>query len=578
MARIQARESGERLRRWSGWGGVCFGALLLAGLTLPLGGCGTAELDTLEIAPTSQSVAVGATAQFTASGVIGHGSHPSSTQDVTDEVAWSSSNTAVATISSAGVASGVSAGTVTITATINGFTGVLTATATLTVSSSGSGINTASGTITSLSISPSAQSVSAPGDTFPFTAIGTNSTGSTFNLSSEVAWSSSNTQIATIGASTGLATAIGQGTATITALYTSNGSTLTSTATFTVTAGTTEEFTALSILPTSQSVSAVGSQTGQFIAIATSGTTGLEENVTDSPVITWISSIPTIATVSADGVATGVSPGTTDIIAELTNPDNSVVVASATVTVTLTPVPEPLLSLSIIPSSITVDNLQDTGQFLAIGTFSTNPTVQDVTNSPQTTWISAFPDVFPVDNSNGTGTGTTGGIVTAYGSGSATIIAEYTDPTTGSIQTATATFNCPEALPNPNGDPPTPGTCVPGTQAPALTATITVYNEGLNTTGWLVTGPSATGTPDVIHCGPGWTVNGGAGGSVCSAAYPIGTTITLAAPAETGVNFGGWSSSCTTISPNPSTEAGPNTCTFTLDASNPNVTIGAIFN
>ena len=573
MATMERRESGEKLSKLCRLSGVSFAALLLAGLTLPLGGCGATEVDSIQIAPASQSVAVGSTTQFTATGTIGHGSHPSSSEIVTDQVTWTSSNTAVATIDSSGMATGVAVGNATITATMNGFTGAITATASLSVTSSGSGIN-ATGSFVSLSIIPGAQSVGTPGETAQFIAIGTTSSGATVNLSNQVDWSSSSAQIATVVFNTGLATAIGEGTATITALYTSNGVTLTATATFTVVAGSTEEFTAVTVIPGSQSVSASG-QTGQFIALATSGATGLEENVTNSPQITWISSIPTVATISADGVATGVSAGTTTITAELTNPDNSVVTATGTVTVTLTPAPEPLLSLTIIPSSITVDNLQDTGQFLAIGTFSTSPTVQDVTNSPNLTWISSWPDVFPVDNSTGTNTGTTGGIVTAYGSGNATIIAEYADPTTGSIQTATATFNCPLALPNLNGNPPTPGTCYPGTQAPALKATVTVFGEGLNMTGWLVTGPSATGTPDVIHCGPGWA---GPGGSVCAASYPIGTQVTLTAPAETGVEFGGWSSSCTTISPDPSTAAGPNTCTFTLDASNPNVTIAAIFN
>jgi len=104
----------------------------------------------------------------------------------------------------------------------------------------------------------------------------------------------------------------------------------------------------------------------------------------------------------------------------------------------------------------------------------------------------------------------------------------------------------------------------------------------LNTTGWEVTAPSATGTPNVLHCGPGWTLGGGAGGSVCSAPYPIGSTVILTAPAGSGVNFGGWSSSCSSISPNPATAAGPNTCTVVLTGTNPNanpnVSVGAIFN
>ena len=139
------------------------------------------------------------------------------------------------------------------------------------------------------------------------------------------------------------------------------------------------------------------------------------------------------------------------------------------------------------------------------------------------------------------------------------------------LQTATATFNCPLVLPNP---PTTPGSCYPGSQAPALKATITVYNEGLNTTNWEVTAPSATGTPRRHSLRPGLGPDG-TGGSVCAAPYPIGTTVTLTAPA-TGAAFGGWSYNCTATAP--ITAAGPNSCTVTISPSNPNVTVGAIFN
>ncbi len=257
----------------------------------------------------------------------------------------------------------------------------------------------------------------------------------------------------------------------------------------------------------------------------------------------------------------------------LTNSDGSVVSTNATVAVSITPAPEPLLSLTIIPSSITVTNLLGTGQFLAIGTYATPPYVRDLTNSPNLTWISVVPSVFTVNSNTGGNSGATAGIVTAYGSGSATIIAEAKNPGDGTIQTATATFNCPKALPNPNGNPPTPGTCIPGTEAAALLSTLTVYNEGLNTTNWLITGPSATGTPNVIHCGPGWVPPLGTTGSVCSATYPVGTTVTLTAPAQTGVTFGGWSYNCAqqgTVN-----AAGPNSCTVTLSVDD---TVGAIFN
>jgi hypothetical protein len=389
-------------------------------------------------------------------------------------------------------------------------------------------------------------------------------------------WSSSSTQVATITTG-GLATGVGQGTSTITAIYSNSNSTvITATATFTVTGGTSEALTALTITPSAQAVSASGQQ-AQFIALGTSGNTGLEEDETNS--VQWISSIPTVASIGATtGLVTGVSAGTSTITALYTNSDSSVVSATATVTVTSTSAPEPLLSLTIIPSGITVGNLQDTGNFLAIGTFSDVPYVRDLTNS--VTWLSSEPDVFPVNtNSTPSNPGDPGGIVTAYGNGSATIIAEATS-TDGTIQTATATFNCPLVLPNP---PTSAGSCYPGSQAPGLKVSLTIYNEGLNTTNWLVTAPSATGTPDVIHCGPGWAADGKTGGSVCTAAYPLGTTVTIIAPAQTGVAFGGWSWTCTPVAA--INAAGPNSCTVVLgdvNSANPdntsNVTVGAIFN
>jgi len=576
MAKLGLHNDGVKYRDRSRFWRLLFAALLASGVALLLASCGNSLVDVIQISPSSQSIAAGQTLQFTATGVYGHGSHPSSTQDVTDLVAWTSSSPSVATINATGLATGVSAGSTTITARMNGFGGVITTTATLTVTG-GSGGGSTNSTITSLSIIPGSQSVAKPGQTAQFIAIGTTSGGATVNLSGQVVWTSSSTQIATVGASTGLATAVGQGTSAITALYTDNGITLTATATLTVVAGTTEQYTAVSIIPNAQSVSASG-QTGQFIALATSGVTGLEEDVTASPQIKWSSSIPTIATISSSGLVTGKSVGTSAITAELTNPDGSLVTASASVSVTLTAPPEPLLSLNIIPSSITVGNLQDSANFLAIGTYSTAPYVRDLTNS--VTWLSSSPNVFPVINGNSSSanSGVPAGTVTAYGAGTATIIAEATDPTTNSIQTATASFTCPEPT-----NPVQPGQCYPGSQAAALLATVTIYNEGLNTTNWEVTAPSATGTPNVIHCGPGWALNGGTGGSVCVATYPIGTTVTLTAPA-TGAQFGGWSSSCTTISPNPSTAAGPNTCTFTITAgtittpANSNISVGAIFN
>ena len=174
---------------------------------------------------------------------------------------------------------------------------------------------------------------------------------------------------------------------------------MTGTATLTVSGGTTQQYTAVSITPGAQSLSASG-QTAQFIALGTSGTTGNLLNVTNSSQITWSSSAPSIASVSATGLATGLSVGNTTITAQLTNPDGSVVTNTATIGVSLTAAPEPLLSLTVIPAVISVGNLQDTGQFPGGRNVLDRSIRQRSDELTHVTWISSFPDDFPVSTNN----------------------------------------------------------------------------------------------------------------------------------------------------------------------------------
>ena len=153
--------------------------------------------------------------------------------------------------------------------------------------------------------------------------------------------------------------------------------------------------------------------------------------------------------------------------------------------------PEPLISITIVPSSISVGQVLDTGQFLAFGTFSTVPTFQDITNgifhqgfagcplgsapascaaSAPLNWISTAPDIFPI---NTTGKpGDPAGVVTAYGVGTDVVVAEAQNPD-GTQVTAPTTFSCPF------------GNC--GGPISTRKATLTVYNAGANSTTWLVT-------------------------------------------------------------------------------------------
>jgi hypothetical protein len=112
-----------------------------------------------------------------------------------------------------------------------------------------------------------------------------------------------------------------------------------------------------------------------------------------------------------------------------------------------------------------------------------------------------------------------------------------------------------------------------GSEASSLLSTLTVYHEGLGTGKWLVTAPSATGTPNVLDCG----TDPIGGGSICTATYPVltngaPTVVTLTA---TGDDFGGWSYNCmNSTTKTPDNLHGPYYCTVNLISDE---TVGVIF-
>jgi 6-phosphogluconolactonase (cycloisomerase 2 family) len=179
---------------------------IFAGLVFS--GCGggnqAPRLTALTVAPTSASVVAGSTQQFTVTGPFGDGT----TQDETASVTWTSSNSAVATIASGGVATGVAAGTANITANLFGVTSNA---AVLTV--------TASSTLISIAVTPANPTIIA-GGTQQFTATGTyqNASGpnTTQDITGQVTWASVTTAAATIDPS-GLATGVANGASVITA-------------------------------------------------------------------------------------------------------------------------------------------------------------------------------------------------------------------------------------------------------------------------------------------------------------------------------------------------------------------------
>jgi hypothetical protein len=131
------------------------GALLL-GLALSLMGCDSPTLVSIAITPTAQyfTLNAGLTAQFTAIGTFDQGNHPKTTQDITDEVTWKSNSPGMVTISSTGLATttGQEYGSSVISASMNGFTGLITATATANVCAAGQTVSS-SGCTTASSLS-----------------------------------------------------------------------------------------------------------------------------------------------------------------------------------------------------------------------------------------------------------------------------------------------------------------------------------------------------------------------------------------------------------------------------------------
>ncbi|MFP5208058.1 MAG: Ig-like domain-containing protein, partial [Acidobacteriota bacterium] len=371
--------------------------------------------------------------------------------------------------------------------------------------------------------------------------------GSTINAAT---WTSSNPAVATIDPNTGVATALTSGVTTITAIVKNpDGSVVTGTSALTVNIPTAPEpLVSLSIAPTTQTASSAN-ETAQFIAIGTTGS-GTTVDLTDQSAtvggatinpVQWSSSDTSVATIDpATGLATALTSGTTAITAIATNPDGTVVATTATFTVKISSTQEPLVSLTLIPTSQSVDTVNETGQFLAIGTFSSDTAqVSGLNCSPTTgttrdctsaglTWVSSDVKVATV-NSTGLTTGLNAG------STAITAIAKNSD---GSLVIGTASFTEKSS-----------GT---GTQY----ATLTITLVGDNATNGQVT-IASPGNP-TLTC----TVSNPSG---CVATLPLGTTVTLTPSGS--ATFSGWSLPCNS--------AGTGACSTTVSD---NETIAAIFN
>jgi 6-phosphogluconolactonase (cycloisomerase 2 family) len=160
-------------------------------------------LSSIAVTPASPSVVVVLTTQLVATGSYSDGTK----KDLSAQVSWASSAGTVATVTPAGLATGVAPGSTTISATMGSVVGNDTLTVT-------------AATLTSIVITPAKPTIAPTSKPLQFTATGTYNNATTKDLTTSVAWAAAPSSVATIAPSTGLAAPVGAGTATITGTYT----------------------------------------------------------------------------------------------------------------------------------------------------------------------------------------------------------------------------------------------------------------------------------------------------------------------------------------------------------------------
>ena len=389
-------------------------------------------LVSIAVTPAAQSVLVNATQQFTATGTYADSSHA----DISSTVTWSSSDTTLATVNAAGLATGVAAGNITVQAALGSIHGSTT----LTVNPILVSLTVTAPDLT-IDINTTAQ----------FTATGNFSDGSAQDYTQLVSWSVPG-PVASID-NTGLATGLSIGTATVTA----NVGSINGSASLQVTAPT-----LLSILVTPDSTSVPLGISQSFTA------TGVFSNgdSQDLAAAVWTSSDSTKVPIDSSGSAQTLGVATVTI---------SATYGSITGSTSFTVLPAALVSIALNPSNSSVA-LGTTVPLTPVGTFTDGSTQ---TLSP-VLWNSDDPTVAFVAV-NGTG------LVSGNAIGSANISA-----TSGSITGSTSVTVTPAVI---SSIAVTPGSVtIPAGTTQQFTAMATFTDSSIQDVSSLATWSSSSGS------------------------------------------------------------------------------------
>ncbi len=322
---------------------------------------------TVTVSPaTSQLTALGATVQLTASVLDQNGQAIAGAT-----VTWASSDPAVATVAGAGLVTAVGNGSATITASAG--------------TASGTAVVTVMQAAGSVEVEPAEATLAVLGDTVRLAARAFDANGNEV-ADAQFSWASSDAAVATVD-STGLVTAVGNGSATITA-----------------SAGTASGTAVVTVMQAAGSVvvepaEATLSVLGDTVRLAATAFDANGNEVADAE-FSWESSDAAVATVDSTGLVTAVGNGSATITA-------SAGTASGTAVVTVMQAPG---SVVVEPAEATLSVLGDTVRLAATAFDANGNEVADAEFS----WESSDAAVATVDGA---------GLVTAAGNGSATITA-----------------------------------------------------------------------------------------------------------------------------------------------------------
>ncbi|HTM35526.1 MAG TPA: Ig-like domain-containing protein [Terriglobales bacterium] len=425
----------------------------------------------IAVTPVGLTLAIGINQQYVATATYSDGS----SADLTNGVTWSSSDTNTATINSSGLATTVAAGQVTITATL----GALSDQSTLTI---------VAAHLSSISVTPSVVSI-AVGTTQQFTATGSFDDGST-QLLQNVTWSSSSNS-ATVNSS-GLAIGVSTGTATITA---TSGS-VSGTASLTVTGAS---LVSIAVAPANSTMAP--DTTKQFTATGTFSDSSTQDV---SAVVVWTSSSPANATINSQGLATGLTAGTTTVTATYGTIKGSTGLTVSNVS---------LVSITVSPANPRI-NAGTLIKFTATGTFSDGSVA---TNLSGVSWKSQHPNIASV-RSSGIAHGKKGGSVTITASAFG-----VSGTTTLTVGTGTLVFI---AVTPANPDVAAGGTqqfTATGTFSDASTQDVTLNSHWSSSSSSVATIANAPSVAALAHCNaPGITnITANSGGITASTGLTV---------------------------------------------------------